>query len=410
MCSANYMYLRRADRRPVRPPPPFSSNSAAANNSFGGRQAPMSHRTSTDLLPENYRSGSIENTFHPKVPNLYANNSEGQNTSSTRDVYKAAASLYSVNTVDSAEWSQYSENDYPSPDPFDTERIFVSPPIENGTRYYSFVPHSPEGCNTDESQSASQNQNGAIPDCEYGNSPSFNMSAAGHNGSSTTNGSFVTNHCNESPTNKIVVKPPLELLKKRDEAFSWLDDALGGLSIGSTSKSSPSRSNTSSSSRALSEIETHSMIYSSSATSISNSSTLNSGDETWAGLSHSKIFSGSSTANSSNIQLPYVLPPPPTITRNNLSPGIGSTTSKQQGLVLPAYRPPPSPQNSLNYSSSSSSYAIQGNNYNGIMQAADILSTNVPAASRYDIMTALKQCNGSIAAAERLLKVGELFK
>lgn len=386
-------------------------------------------------LPENCTSGQSGPTFQSKVSNLLANNSEGWQNG-TRDIYKAGASLYSV---DSEDWSQsqYSENGRYSPDPFDTERIFVDPPApppltENGSRYYSFVPHSPSYNVTEESQlsSPSQIQNGTTS-LDYGGSPASppvcgNTSRPAENVGSppSTNGSVRSTNNMESPIRRqeMAAKPPLELLKKRDEAFSWLDDAIGGLSIGpkpmtpntlNTSSCLTTGGNTSSSSNYRLTSANHSLIYS-STTSIPNSATLNSGDETWAELNDSRIFSGSSAANSSNIQHPYLLPPPPTITRNNLSPGISNSMPRQGSTILPAYRSPPPPQNSVMNSFSSlpnKNNTKTGNiDYNGLMQAVGILSNNVPSASRDDIMTALRQCNGSISVAERLLKIEELFK
>jgi hypothetical protein len=401
---------------PSRPPPTYLDNTSQSSlqtspfraSNYGISSIPPPPNSANSMRINNITE---QNSIHPKVSNLSANS-----YSSTRDIYQGAASLYSVNTVDSADWSQTSEtysefNGGSSPDPFDTSKI-VTPPTSDGSRYYSFVPHSPtlpdmntssESQRNHKSYHEKQTNGSAISDDGYGGSPALRHSTP-----------------EETSAKKPAFKPPLELLKKRDEAFSWLDDAIGGLHIGTTTTSgskSGGLPSCSSDSKfdCIAQSNTLESMQKDSAQKWA-SSTLDSGDEVW---DRSSTFNGSSAnpqfqaVASSLMNQPFALPPPPSVSRNSSSPLSGRNQNVIRP-VLPAYRPPPPPSADYNLRRSVSgmdplSKGVQ-EGVNSLMQAVQILLNKVPTAEKEGIVDALKRSNGSIAEAERFLKVEELSK
>jgi hypothetical protein len=221
-----------------------------------------------------------------------------------------------------------------------------------------------------------------------------------------------------------------------------LDDTLGTLSIGGSSKQN-SRPPSSADNRFDTISSTASFNGGASVTDSRISSVLDSGDEVWTNFADPNA-SDIPTPAQAQIQMqthrrsPYALPPPPSISRNNSSSSTISASNSiqsQRPLVLPAYRSPPPPhkfnhqqptqlQNSHpNNGQQFQQYAIPSSmsrgassarsatiNDRGFIEAVKVLSSLVPTASGFEIAEALKRFMGNITEAEKLLKIDQLHK
>ncbi|CAL8110546.1 unnamed protein product [Orchesella dallaii] len=312
---------------------------------------------------------------------------------------------FAPSVADSAEWSQYSEtdsvhNDCSSPDPFDTSNIATPP---SASRYYSVVPQQSP---SEDTHCVEQEQN-KVPENIL---REFDTLAVSNTGGSTAHSPESQQIKSESSPQHKTVKPPLELLKKRDEAFSWLDDTLGGLKIGSASKAADEPTS-------LRQTSTLNNLGSRSSICLN---TLDSGDEVWNnfsdvpsslnGIQKPPSFIQNLPSNHSPSQSsmrPYNLPPPPTFARCN---SVNSVNI--QNRPPPAYRPPPSPQNNSLPSRTAYGYIprnSESSNTSLNLSPVYVLSTAVPSASQDEIIYALRACQ-DVASAEKTLKIDQLLK
>lgn len=332
---------------------------------------------------------------------------------------QSATYAFAPSVADSADWSQYSETDSvyngrTSPDPFDTSNIITPPPA---SRYYSTVPQhqsAVEDNSTQQNNSQVLQENNKLSDINI--IREFDTLNKSDSSEDSANHRDYQNKP-ESPVPPKVVKPPLELLKKRDEAFSWLDDTLGGLRIGQNPKVEELPSV-----NGQKQAPTLNNLGSRSSSCLNN---LDSGDEVWnnfADVSDNSHLAQQKAQPPSFIQnlppsqsqktSPYALLPPPSFVRCNSVNAVGGSGNhhRQNGRTLPAYRPPPEPQNSgrnqyghLPMNSDFAHTSAQN------LDPVAILSSKVPSASRDEIRFALQSCR-DVGLAEKSLKVDQLMK
>lgn len=367
-------------------------------------------------------NGTANGISHVSVPEHHSHAETGfLPINSHNDIQSVSGYSFAPSVADSADWSQYSETDSvyngrTSPDPFDTSNILTPP--TSSSRYYSTVPQqqqsqaSPsreEHIQQQPYQEATSQERVKVPENIIREFDTLNISDSSSSGSSKQN-DYSTEMKPLSPIHDKVVKPSMELLKKRDEAFSWLDDTIG---ITNTKKPDDQiKSVNNQNGRSLNNLGSRSSVC---------LNTLDSGDEVWNNFTDgpnvpcnsvsqrpvtfikNNIPSSSLSQNPS----PYNLPPPPIVTRSNSVNAV----NVQNGRALPAYRPPPEP----NHSSRVPYAHVPRANYefsNGSQQNFDpvrSLTSAVPSASREEILFALQACKDMITA-ERSLKIDQLLK
>lgn len=321
---------------------------------------------------------------------------------------------FAPSVADSADWSQYSETDSvyngrTSPDPFDTSNVLTPPSV---SRYYSVVPQQQQISTNDEirQQHVEEHKHESIkvPESIIREFDTLNVSSSeGLNSSGSPMGNELSNSTLENPAPQKIVKPPLELLKKRDEAFSWLDDTIG---IGSTHKVEEMKKPDS----------VHHSLNNLESRSTACLSTLDSGDEVWnnfadtpnhqnnGGVPKPVTFIQNNIPSShSQKTSPYNLPPPPSFVRSNSV----NSVNIQTGRALPAYRPPPAPQASgrIPYAHVPQSNIEFGSSSQQNFDPVRILNSAVPTASREEVLLALQACR-DLNMAEKSLKIDQLMK
>jgi len=365
---------------------------------------------------------------------------------------------YSIppSVADSADWSVYSdtfpsetnrhgEQNYPqapsSPDPFDTSNIVTTPTITNNinsstnqsSRYYSFVPTSPP----------------TSPNALPSNQPAVASNDIQTVQTVSTPLTYqVKNPTPDEPQKIPMIKAPPELLKKRDEAFSWLDQTMDTLSIGKESPQPEARhtnetgsgtrplssgSNSSGSNNGSWNAQTlNNMTASSnnwtSASAAAARKLLDSGDEVWNNLGKWTNQEKESTEQKETKASPFSIPPPPANSRISVGNGgnrrtIGGNNTASSlfyngdifsshsngGTIPPPYRSPPAPMGGIGMLSNGHESRVH-NAAQGFLNAIRLLREKVPAASTEEIGLVLKETRGDVGIAERRLKIEQLSK
>ena len=407
------------------PPAPAYANCPSNTNLYANASANQNPFKNTSMMANSHQitSNQLEDQ---DVKNSDSCNSWPRYQNKLQETPPSGGSIradaYSDKYAPLSEFSFSTATDCYSPDPFDTSNITLTPPpTVMASRYYSVVPTLSEsrsrtaspgpGINGFGEQisgeasagimyNVTSNYHGSVSVEHQSEATDFSVSAVSESSvgayeSTSTNSDISADVSRKSQSPKPNV--PIEVLKKRDEAFQWLSDTLGTLKIGEKNLVSAKNIN---------GIAAPSRSNLSASNSSSDRTTLDSGDEVWtnfdpfdknqfSGGIDAKPSSSKAAAGSAPSRSPYCLPPPPVITRNNLKVMNKNQVSQFSNL----------------HHTTSPLQGSQAQPLAGIAKYQNMvvaLLSSVPAAAPEDALKALSDCQGNFGAAERYLKIEQL--